>query len=154
MLCLWLTHREARGGGRRATAWRPPPRVSLFFYLQVGHGGIPEGRRAEGGVGRLPGVPLRASPFFFISELDTEVSRRAGGRRRMRQGWGTGRLPSPSLSHASSAVCLLLKKMGLPDARNSSGAPKGDCGCPLAESEVFVPGQSTVAAPLRRLGAF
>ena len=110
MLCLWLAH--SRGGARRGASGGclAPPSVRLpFFYVQVfaqTHG------EARGGGRRAAAwrPPPCVSPFF-ISKLDLEVSRRAAGRRRVRQGWGTGRLPSPSLSHASSAVCLWLKKI-------------------------------------------
>ena len=72
----------------------------------------------------------------------------------MRQGWGTGRLPTPFplacvVGRLSLVKKIIIKKnLGLPEARNSSGAPKGDCGRRLAENEVFVPGQPTVATPL------
>ena len=67
LLCLWLTHGEARGGGRRAAAWRPPPRVSLFFYLQVGLGGISEGGRpAAHATGLGDGAPALPFPLACV----------------------------------------------------------------------------------------
>ena len=60
-----------RGRTTRLSSTFPPPTRSVTGGDCSVSGSL-TGRRAEGGVGRLPGVPLRASSLFLISELDLE----------------------------------------------------------------------------------
>ena len=72
-LFLWLsfrsTHGEARGGGRRAAAWRPPPCVFPFFISELdleSRNKVSVGEPAEGS---LTGSPRRQPtvPIFPLS---------------------------------------------------------------------------------------